>query len=192
MGRRARARRPTSAGRGTADKGKGGTAARAAVATDGLVCGRRRGSLHVPEYLNCSAKGRLGVTTAARPGGQMTRRLCGCCRACGYLPHTVLNLITSINHQPSRRTKENINRDASQHDTRNRHRQTRCTSDTGNRNRQRRPRPGRIRANRNRQTTRTLDTGKQDMSNVAPQHGQRQLGNHNYNSNSSEMQIMGA
>ena len=36
----------------------------------------------------------------------MTRRLCGCCRACDYLPHTVLNLITSINHQPSRRTKE--------------------------------------------------------------------------------------
>ena len=57
MGRRARARRPTSAGRGTADKGKGGTAARAAVATDGLVCGRRRGSLHVPDCPDGQRKG---------------------------------------------------------------------------------------------------------------------------------------
>ena len=38
-------------------KGKGGTAARAAVATDGLVCGRRRGSLHVPDYPDGQRKG---------------------------------------------------------------------------------------------------------------------------------------
>lgn len=37
-------------------RGKGGTAARAAVATDGLVCGRRRGSLHVPDYLTGSER----------------------------------------------------------------------------------------------------------------------------------------
>ena len=60
MGRRARARRPTSAGRGTADKGKGGTAARAAVATDGLVCGRRKGAAST--YL-------ITLTGSEREGG---------------------------------------------------------------------------------------------------------------------------
>lgn len=83
----------------------------------------------------------------------MTRRLCGFAgQTCGYLPHTVLNLITSINHQPSRRTKE-------------KHQQRRVAT---RHTQQTQANEMHVRHRKQKQATKTkarLDTGKQEQAN---------------------------